>query len=226
MRAININEVYQFVQEHINDFHNSKLQSLNETKLDNLIKKKNPYLFRAKNIITAEEFVRSLLDAKISSSEEEIFGQFLENLAIFVAQITLDANKSSSHGIDFEYSKNNTRYLVSLKSGLNWGNSSQWKALEADFKNAVKILKQSLHITNVECILGVCYGKSKTTIKKGIMLQVCGQNFWYMLTGNEAFYKDIIQPLGYKAKESNESFETKKSELINKFTGEFISDFC
>ena len=226
MKEIDIGAVYPFIQDHIDDFHTSKLNSLSNTSLRELLKKKNPYLFRVKNILTAEELVKSLLDAKMSSSEEELFGAFLENLAIFIAQVTLDANKSSSHGIDFEYSKDKTRYLVTLKSGLNWGNSSQWKALESDFKSAMTILKQSFHITNINCILGICYGKAKTTIKRGIILQVCGQNFWYMITGNESFYKDIVQPLGYKAKESNESFEERKAEIINRLTGNFISDFC
>jgi len=162
----------------------------------------------------------------MSSSEEELFGAFLENLAIFIAQKTLNAAKSSSHGIDFEYNVGKTRYLVTLKSGLNWGNSSQWKALESDFKIAMTVLRQSLHIRNINCVLGICYGKSKTTIKRGIIMQVCGQNFWYMITGNENFYKDIIQPLGYKAKESNESFNEKKSEIVNRLTGNFINDFC
>lgn len=226
MREINISEVYQFIQDHIDDFHTSKLNSLSNTRLKELLKKKNPYLFRVKNILTAGELVKSLLDAKMSSSEEELFGAFLENLAIFIAQKTLDANKSSSHGIDFEYNKDKTRYLVTLKSGLNWGNSSQWKALEADFKSAMTILKQSLHVTSINCILGICYGKAKTTTKRGIIQQVCGQNFWYMITGKELFYKEIIEPLGYRAKESNESFERRKAEIINRLTGEFIDDFC
>ncbi len=105
MNIINIDDVYKFVQEHINDFHDSKLKSLSSTKLKDLLKKKNPYLFKAKYIITAEELVRSLLDAKISSSEEEIFGRFLEELAIFVAEKTLNASKSSSQGIVNKFTK-------------------------------------------------------------------------------------------------------------------------
>lgn len=84
------------------------------------MQKKNPYLFRAKNIITAQELVTSFLDAKLSASEEKIFGDFLEDLAIFVAQKTLDAKKSSGSGIDFEYRKGDKIVLVSVKSGLNW----------------------------------------------------------------------------------------------------------
>ena len=191
-----------------------------------LLKKKNPYLFKAKNIITAQELVTSFLHEKLSSSEEKIFGDFLEDLAIFIAQRTLNATKSASHGIDFEYTKRRIRYIVSVKSGLNWGNSSQWKALETDFKTATKVLRQSYHVNNVRAILGICYGKATTTLKRGIILQITGQNFWYMISGDEQFYTKIVKPLGYKVKELNETFNVRKSEIINKFTKEFIEDFC
>lgn len=226
MRQINLNQVTDFVENNIQTFHQNRLKSLSETKLPDLLRKKNPYLFKAKNTITAQDLVTSFLDAKLSSSEEKIFGDFLENLAIFVAKKTLNATKSASHGIDFEYTKRRTRFIVSVKSGLNWGNSSQWKALENDFKTAIKILRQSHHINEVKSILGVCYGRASTTLKRGIILQIAGQNFWYMISGDERFYTKIIKPLGYKVKELNETFNVKKSEIINKFTKEFIEDFC
>ena len=226
MNNIKKGDVSYFVKNNIQSFHENRLKSLETTSLKDLLKKKNPYLFKAKNTITAQELVVSFLDAKLSSSEEKIFGDFLESLAIFVAHNTLDAFKSASQGIDFEYTKQEKRFLVSVKSGLNWGNSSQWKALENDFKTAVKILRQSKHVSNVECILGICYGKAPTTIKKGLIQQICGQNFWFVVSGNKNFYTDIIEPLGYKAKELNDNFNIRKSEIINKFTAEFVKDFC
>jgi hypothetical protein len=39
-------------------------------------------------------------------------------------------------------------------------------------------------------------------------------------------YTDIIEPLGFKAKEKNEEFQNKYAVLINKFTSEFSSEFC
>lgn len=226
MNNIKKDDVSNFVKNNIQSFHENRLKSLETTSLYDLLKKKNPYLFKAKNTTTAQELVTSFLDAKLSSSEEKIFGDFLESLAIFVAQDTLGASKSASHGIDFEYTLQMKRFLVSVKSGLNWGNSSQWKALENDFKTAVKVLKQSKHVSDVECILGICYGKAPTVIKKGLIQQICGQNFWFIVSGDKDFYIDIIEPLGYKAKELNDNFNIRKSELTNKFTAEFIKEFC
>ncbi|HIH91750.1 TPA: cytosolic protein [Candidatus Woesearchaeota archaeon] len=191
-----------------------------------MLRKKNPYLFRAKNILTAQELVTSFLDARLSSSEEEIFGDFMEDLAIYIAQKKLAASKSSSDGIDFHYRKGKEIFVISIKSGLNWGNSSQWKALESDFKKAQRVLLQSSHVNKVHCMLGVCYGKAKKTLKKGFIAQICGQEFWHMVSGSPSFYKDIIEPLGHHAKELNENFKERKARLINKLTKEFLNDFC
>lgn len=85
---------------------------------------------------------------------------------------------------------------------------------------------QSSHVNNVQSVLGVCCGKAKTTLKRGIIWQICGQSFWYMLSGSESFYKDIIEPLGHKAKELNDSFKEKKAHLVNKLTKDFLNEFC
>jgi activator of 2-hydroxyglutaryl-CoA dehydratase len=226
MNKINLDDVRDFVKNNIQKFHDSRLENLEKTDLKGLLRKKNPYLFKAKNIETAQELIESLLNAKLSSSEEEIIGAFLEELSIFVASRTLNAHKSASRGIDFEYQMNGTHYLVSVKSGENWGNSSQWKALEGDFKTALRILSQSEHGRNVKCYLGISYGKTKPTLKKGIINQVSGQAFWHMISGRKSFYKDIVEPIGYKARQHNQAFGKKKAKLINKLTREFANDFC
>jgi len=39
-------------------------------------------------------------------------------------------------------------------------------------------------------------------------------------------YVDIIEPLGFKAKEKNQEFLEEYSQIINKFTLEFSKKFC
>ena len=227
MNPINVGEVCKFFQEHIGYFHGNRLQHLAETKLEDLLEEPNFYLFKAKQVIvTVYDLITEFLDARLSSFEEKLLGDILRDLALFVVKRTLNAIRSASTGIDFEYAKDKKRYLVSVKSGLNWGNSSQWQALENNFKNASSILRQSPHVDSVDCILGICYGKAKTTIRRGVIIQVCGQNFWYMISGDESFYTKIIEPLGCKAREKNESFDIRKGELINKLTKQFIDEFC
>lgn len=225
MSDIDMSEVADYVSDNIIRFHESKLRCLKCLNLNTILKKKNPYLFRAKNINIATNLIRDILDAMLSSSEEKLFGDFLEDLAIFIANKTSNGRKASSPGIDLEFEKNNIRYLISIKSGTSWGNSSQQRRQEEDFKTAVKILKQSCHTLNVQPVLGICYGKTKTSFVRGYM-KVVGQNFWYLISGNENLYTEIIEPLGYQAKKNNEDFNVKKDALINKFSIEFLNKFC
>ena len=57
-------------------------------------------------------------------------------------------------------------------------------------------------------------------------LKIVGQNFWYLISENKNLYTDIVEPIGYRAKEHNHAFEKEKGKIINCFTGQFISEFC
>jgi hypothetical protein len=73
----------------------------------------------AKNKTTASDLIAGLLDAFLSSSEEEIFGEFLEGLALFIAQNIYNGHKSTAPGIDVEFIKEGIHYFVSIKSSHN-----------------------------------------------------------------------------------------------------------
>lgn len=69
MNQLDLNQVRNYVNENIVDFHKRRLKSLEDLKLEKLLKK-NPYLFKAKNLQTANSLITDLLDAFLSSSEE------------------------------------------------------------------------------------------------------------------------------------------------------------
>lgn len=224
MNPLDLAEVAQYVSENIVDFHQRRLRSLEELKLEKLLSK-NPYLFKAKNIVTAGELVTGLLEAFLSSSEEKMFGDFLEGLAIFIAEKTCNGHKSTAPGVDLEFSNKGIYFIVSVKSGPNWGNSSQQNKLEQDLRNAVMRIKQTHRGINVQPVLGICYGKSKTSYLRGY-LKVVGQNFWFLISENKHLYTEIIEPIGYRAKEHNEVFLGEKSRVTNRLTRQFIDLFC
>jgi hypothetical protein len=225
MEQLDLDVVKEFANENIIEFHQARLKRLRKINLKDVLKKKNPYLFKAKNILKASDLIESILDAFLSSSEEKLFGDFLEKLATFVANQTTAGHKSAVTGIDLEFIDDGVHYLVSIKSGPSWGNSSQYKSLRANFDNTIKVLKQQNKKANVQPVLGICYGKGKTTFL-GNYMKIMGQNFWFLISGNKNLYTDIIEPLGYKAKTHNDSFKKEKAKIINKFTREFIDYFC
>ncbi len=224
MNPLDLDKVCDYVNENVTGFHQCRIKSLEELGLKKLLTK-NPYLFKAKYIVTASELIAGLLEAFLSSSEEKLFGDFLEGLAVFIAEMTCGGHKSSAPGVDLEFINNGVHYLVSVKSGPNWGNSSQQAKLEQDLKNAVTRIKQLKRGVNVQPVLGICYGKTKTSYLRGY-LKVVGQNFWYLISENPQLYTDIIEPIGYRAKEHNEAFLEAKGRTLNRLTRQFIERFC
>ncbi|SYZ71992.1 conserved hypothetical protein [Candidatus Zixiibacteriota bacterium] len=225
MKPIKLNDVVLYVEDHIGGFHKKRLESLQGLKLIRVIARKNPYLYRAKNILTSQDLVKSLLDAHLSSQEESIFGEFLENLAIFVCSEVYDGRKSTTEGIDMEFDKDGRRYIVTIKSGPNWGNSGQIAKMRDYFKKAKKILRTNAPKMDVIAVNGCCYGRDRHPDKEDYF-KYCGAKFWEFISGNNDLYLEIIEPLGHKAKEKNEAFQKEYSRLINLFTLEFSKKFC
>jgi len=226
MRSLDLDEVRGYVADNIAKFHDSKLNALRKTDLRTLLKRKNPYLFRAKDLNLPHNLIASLLEASISSSEEAIFGPFLEDLAIFIATRTADAKKSPATGIDFEFTHNGTVYLVSVKSGTSWGDDAQQTKQEEYFDRAIRVVKQSRHTTHVQPVLGICYGKTKTNMHIRGAMKVVGQNFWFLISGDPNLYAEIIEPLGIDALRRNEEFLGERDRLIGQFAKEFTEEFA
>lgn len=225
MKKVPRKTIERFVNSNIVTFHESKLRVLEKMNLGGILRAKNPYLFKAKDITLPQDLIQNFMEAWLSSSEEKLFGDFLEELAIFIAGESCSGRKSAAQGIDLEFEDGGTHYLVSIKSGTSWGNSSQQRKQDDDFKRAVAVMKQSKRSVNAQPVLGICYGRTKTTWLRGYM-KVVGQSFWHLISGNENLYTEIIEPIGHRAKEHNDNFRKQRDRLITSFTGQFINDFC
>ncbi|MDR2682458.1 MAG: cytosolic protein, partial [Dysgonamonadaceae bacterium] len=127
--------------------------------------------------------------------------------------------------IDLEFDKDGIRYIVTIKSSKNWGNSSQVHKLTADFKTAKKTLRTSNSQLIVTAVNGCCYGTDNHS-DKGDYFKYCGQKFWTFISGNKDLYLDVVEPLGKNAKQHNDLFQTSYNRMINKFTKQFAIDFC
>ena len=225
MNPIDLNDVVGYVEDNIGTFHQKRISSLDSLSLSKVLRRKNPYLFKAKCVLTAEEIVKGLVDAHISSNEETIFGDWLEGLAVFINSKVYKGWKSGIQGIDLEFDHDGTRYIVNIKSGPNWGNSSQIEKMKTDFKTAQRTLRTSNSRLNVICVNGCCYGRDNNP-DKGDYFRYCGQKFWQFISGDSGLFTDIIEPLGRKSKDRNDDFIEAYSKRINVFTLEFGGLFC
>ncbi|GJQ32144.1 MAG: hypothetical protein HBSAPP04_09830 [Ignavibacteriaceae bacterium] len=222
--SLELIKVQKYVEANISHFHSKRLESLDKLDIGKIIVRKNPYLFRAKNLGPAE-LVKSLADAIISSNEETVFGDWLEGLAIFVNSQVFGGRKSGIQGIDLEFEEGEIKYIVSIKSGPNWGNSSQMKKMVQDFKSAKKVLRTSNSNLNVVAVNGCCYGRDNRP-DKGDYFKYCGEMFWHFISGDPSLYKDLIKPLGHNAKLRNDEFLNSYNKKISVLQRDFLLKFC
>ena len=145
-------------------------------------------------------------------------------LVIFCGRV-YGGRESAAEGIDLEFEKDDILFIVSIKSGPNWGNSSQINKMKDNFRKAKRVLGTHSSSRNIVAVNGCCYGR-ETTEDKVEYLKLCGEKFWTFISGIETLYTDIIKPLGHKAKERNEEFAVEYGKVANRFTREFIGEFC
>jgi hypothetical protein len=229
MKKLNLENVTRYVETNIGEFHQKRLDKVNGIRLQEVLKSKNPYLFKAKNVLSASEIVDGILNAYLSSSEEGIFGNWLERLAIFINDSVYSGRKAGIEGIDLDFDNDGNRYLVSIKSGPNWGNDSQVKKMIDQFDSARKRLTTSGSRVSIICVNGCCYGKSREQSEyksKGNYFKKCGKRFWELISGEPDLYIRLIEPLGHDASLRNDEFNNSYVNLRNRLTKEFLTDFC
>lgn len=220
-----LKQAKQFVADNIKPgFHDPRLAKIEALKLRDVLQRKNPYLFRAKAVVSATEMVSQILDANLSSSEETVFGVFLESLAYFICGKVYGGVKPATNSIDLDFTRDGTRYLVSIKSGPNWGNAPAIRRMLQEFGTARRIIGRKAPLVFVN---GCCYGRDSKPFKaRDNYLKLCGQDFWYLISNEPDMYHEIVKPLGANAKERNDEFNEAYGRALTRFTKEFIDEFC
>ena len=95
--GVDSKEIERAIGNALEEFYTSLLSKIDTISIGDIMKRKNPYLYRAKAIESAAEIVDSVLSATVSSSEETIFGNcFFEPLAIAAS----GGNKALAEGVD------------------------------------------------------------------------------------------------------------------------------
>ena len=219
-------DLQSFIRATVSAFHQRRIERLATLELDRVLARKNPYLLKAKSLDSPRDLVVELLDSHLKPQESGIFGSVMEQLALEVCRRTYGGRKSAIEGIDLEFEHAGTRYLVSIKSGPNWGNSSQINKMRDYFRKAKRTLGTNTAKTSkVVAVNGCCYGKTATE-DRGDYLKLCGKNFWELISGDPQLYQKLIPMIGDESAELNRSFDEEYESAIERFTTQLRKDYC
>jgi site-specific DNA-methyltransferase (cytosine-N4-specific) len=225
-------DYYDYLAEHvITPFYEIRLAGLNSINLNDILKRKNPYLFKAKNIELAQDFVKGIVDAFLSSKEETIFGNLLEGFAIYVSHRLHGGFKSDLKSLDLEFERDGIYYMVGIKSGTNWGNADQIAAMKRNFKENRPILRARGIQNTIIAVNGCIYGKDRVPFKNRDVdpekhyYKYAGQDFWNFISGDDNLYREIIVPIDKEAREKDDVFQKLYAGKINEMTKDFTNQF-
>ncbi len=236
MKKLNYAKLNKFIiTDVIRPFYGKRFSSLKKMQLKDVIKRKNPYLFNAKNIQAAGDLAKYILDAFLSSQEETIFGDLLENLAIRICGEVFGgykAEKGKFPSVDLIFRRNKKLYIVGIKSGPNWGNSDQVNIMRRNLEKAKQHFKSRREKIEIIKINGCMYGKDNQPYKENknnpelSYYKICGQKFWELISGDNQLYKKIIRPLDKEAKKRDVAFKNLYNKKLNELTKDLIDSFC
>ena len=183
--SYNEQAIVEAIATALDAFYSSLIAKVNSLNIKSIMKRKNPYLFRAKAMNGAAQIVDAILAAFISSSEETIFGNvFFEPIACAAAQ----GQKALAEGVDIMVERDNTIYAIAVKSGTSVFNADSRKKQEQNFMAASKLAQQAKK--RFVAMIGYSYGKKKAS-SRGLpkfYSELAGKEFWTELTGDEEFY--------------------------------------
>ena len=226
---------YNFLAENVvTPFYYERLMYLRcRMSLSEVLGRKNPYLLKAKNIASADELVRSIVDAFLSSQEETMFGNRLEMFAIHVSSNLYGGFKSQLPSVDLEFERDGIYYVVGIKSGVNWGNNDQVHRMKDNFKAAKEFLHAQGVAKEVVAVNGCIYGKVAKPFKEDAdaeksYYKYAGQDFWHFISGDDNLYREIIKPIDEEARARDEEFKRtydgKVNGMVKEFSNLFLND--
>ena len=235
MKKLNYKELNIFIaSDVIKPFYEMRIKRLKAVKLTGILKQKNPYLFRAKNIETAGDLADSILDAFSSSQEETIFGDLMEHLAVRVCHEIFGGKKAEEgkyRSVDLIFERDKKIYIVGIKSGPNWGNSDQVNTFRRNLKVAKNMLRETAGEKEIVSVNGCMYGRDSKPHKVNrsdpdlSYHKICGQPFWELISGDSQLYKKIIRPLSEEAKKKDEIFKELYTKKVNEMTKDIVTGF-
>lgn len=206
----------------LENFYANLITKLDEINIRKILKRKNPYLFRAKAMCSASDIVEAILSAYISSSEETIFGNvFFEPIALAASS----GQKSLTEGIDIRIDKDDVIYAIAVKSGTCVFNADSRKRQEQNFLSASKLAQQAKK--RFVPIIGYGYGKKKGSKDSSkFYFEYAGKDFWFEITGDENFYLKLVNFMGNLPEQYSDQFKISYQKAMNRLIKEFTNEFC
>lgn len=184
--SVPLDKARQIIKAFQQNFAQQFASKLNTLSLKDMMKTKNPYLYRSTGITTCDQLVTRAFNDYVSASVETYYGPFFEA----VARIMSGGVKPAGGGeIDLDIRDRGDVILYVIKSGpKGFNKSSRTRALQ-ELRSAESRLRQDG--LRVEKRIAFAYGRKRTTDREGIRY-LASKEFWREITGDTNFYSKFL----------------------------------
>lgn len=216
------------VSQILEGIYAKRIAAIRAVGIKDLIRGRNPYLYRAVGPGNAAEMVSELLSAKAWSSIETVFGnEFFEPLALWAAtearsdETDVAVRPSSGGGVDIEIETATALTAYAIKSGTKIFNSQSAARQAQEFESLrARLLKTRKFF---DPVVGYAYGRKATSSKT--YRELAGQDLWAELTGDDSFYVRIIEAMAEPSREHAEEYSAAFTLAVNTLAAAFLADF-
>lgn len=168
-------------------FVNKVSEKLASMTMKELVKRKNPYLYRATGVETCDDYVQRAFREHIAGMRGNFFGLFFES----VAQILSGGTKPEGTGeIDLEVQKDGEMLLYVIKSGASGHNASSLKKALDD----LSAVSSSFEAQNIRAHKNIAYayGRHGEHVDDDGVRKMASKDFWAEMSGDEDFYVKLL----------------------------------
>ena len=218
--SVDAEALSSLVKKHLSHFYTRRIDCLDNLSLKDVLKRKNPYLFRAVGVHDVGELIRNLLLAYSSSSDETVFGnEFFEPLVRDLSK----GKTADGEGVDVLVETTTQITAYAIKSGTSVFNSSSRRDQEQSF---VK-MRNRLYKTHkqFDAAVGYCYGRKGRRNNAAPFREVAGQEFWKEITGDPECYIKVIEAMRNYPDIHRMEFLQAWTRAVNRFSAEFMYNF-
>ena len=187
------------VTSHIAAFNEGRLGKIESLRVGQLLRRKNPYLFIARRTLTPQDLADDLVRASLSSSEETMFGQTLEDIAIDICAAVYGGWKSTAPGIDLEFTAKACGSSSQSSPAPAGATPARSRRCAPTFGGQIQVVRQCNRDLVVQAVNGCCYGK--TNSDKGDYRKVCGSAFWELISGEADLFAQLSYALAVSGSE-------------------------
>ena len=120
VKYVNAKAIEAHVNKGVVTFHHMRCKSLREIRLRQVLKKKGLHLFKARSILVAGDLMKSVLEDLVSSFDETIFRQFLDDIALFIVSKAKRGTESAPGDHEAVFTYRGNQHVVSLKEGQGY----------------------------------------------------------------------------------------------------------